>query len=174
MGRTQVRIWYNRFKKGRENINDDARLGRPSTATTDENIEEVMKIILDNRWITIKEFADDVGISFGSCQAIFMDVSGMKPETAKIVPKLLNFEEKKTNAWTSLIRCWRHSIIIEICLKMSCFGQKPPTKFTGLAPRWLLPLPKTEATDERKVVCYVWGDERKIETRAIGDTKKHV
>ena len=51
-------------------------------------------MILDNRRITIRDLADDVGISFGSCQAIFMDVLGMKRAAAKIVPKLLNFEQE--------------------------------------------------------------------------------
>ena len=50
------------------------------------------KVILDNRQITIREVADDVGISFGSCQAIFMDVLGMKRAAAKIIPKLQHFE----------------------------------------------------------------------------------
>lgn len=95
MSRTQVQLWYNRFKEGREDVNDDARPGRPSTSTTDENIEAVKKMILDNRRITIREVADDVGISFGSCQAIFTDVLGMKRAAAKIVPKLLNFEQKQ-------------------------------------------------------------------------------
>ena len=36
----------------------------------------------------------DVGISFSSCQAIFADVLGKKRAAAKIVPKLLNFEQK--------------------------------------------------------------------------------
>ena len=60
MSRTQVQLWYNRFKEGREDVNDDASPGRPSTLTTDENIEAVKKMILDNRWITIREVADDV------------------------------------------------------------------------------------------------------------------
>ena len=38
---------------------------------------------------------DDVGISFGSRQKIFTDVLGMKHAAAKIVPKLLNFEQKQ-------------------------------------------------------------------------------
>ena len=29
MSRTQVQLWYNRFKEGQENINDYARPGRP-------------------------------------------------------------------------------------------------------------------------------------------------
>ena len=55
-----------------------------------------MKIILDNRRITIREIADDVGILFSSCQAIFTDVLGMKRAVAKIVPKLLNSEQKQS------------------------------------------------------------------------------
>ena len=55
MNRTQVHLRYNRFKEGRENINDNARPGRPSTSTTDENIEAVKKMILDNRRITIRD-----------------------------------------------------------------------------------------------------------------------
>ena len=64
MSRTQVQFWYNQFKEGQEDVNDVARLGRPSTSTTDENIEIVKKMILDNRRITIRELVDDVGKSF--------------------------------------------------------------------------------------------------------------
>ena len=48
-------------------------------------------MILDNHRITITEVADDIGISFGSCQAIVMVVLGMKLAAAKIVAKLLDF-----------------------------------------------------------------------------------
>ena len=88
-------MWYNRFKGGREEVNNDASPGRPSTSTTAENIEAVKKIILDNRGITIREVADDIVILFGSCQAIFADLLAMKRAAAKIVPKLLNFEQKQ-------------------------------------------------------------------------------
>ena len=48
-----------------------------------------------NRGFTITEIADDVGISFSSCQTIFTDVRVMKHAAAKIVSKLLNFEQKQ-------------------------------------------------------------------------------
>ena len=83
---------HNRFKEDRENVNDDARCGRPSKSTAGENIKTTNKIFLDNRGITIKEVADDSCMSFGSPQAIFMDVLGIKRATRKVVPKLLNFE----------------------------------------------------------------------------------
>ena len=81
------------LRKGEEDVNDAARPGRPSTSTTDENIKAVKKMILDNRRIIIREVADDVVISFGSCQAICMDDLGMKRAAEKIVSKLLNFEQ---------------------------------------------------------------------------------
>ena len=43
MSRKQVQLWYNRFKEGREDVNDDARAGSPRTSTTFENIEAVKK-----------------------------------------------------------------------------------------------------------------------------------
>ena len=95
MSRTQVQLWYNRFKESRKDINDDTGPGRPSTSTTDENIEAVKKIILNNHRITIREVADDGGIPFGSCQAIFTDVLGMKSAAARIVLKLPNFKQKQ-------------------------------------------------------------------------------
>ena len=56
MNRTQVQLWYNRFKGGRENINDDARPGRPSTSTTDEIIEAVKKVI----WIIVESLLERI------------------------------------------------------------------------------------------------------------------
>ena len=60
MSITQVQLWYNRFKEDRKDVNDDARLSHPSTSTTDDNIETMKKIILDNHRITIREVADDI------------------------------------------------------------------------------------------------------------------
>jgi len=94
MNKTSVYKWYKRFQEGREDVEDDERPGRPSTSTIDDNVEKVKKMIIDNRRIIIREVADDVGISFGSCQAIFSNVLGMKRVAAKFVPKLLNFDQK--------------------------------------------------------------------------------
>ncbi|KAG5344749.1 MOS1T transposase, partial [Acromyrmex heyeri] len=52
LDRSNVYRWYKMFSEGRENVNDEERAGRPSTSTTDENIDEVKKIVLANRRIT--------------------------------------------------------------------------------------------------------------------------
>ena len=97
-----------RFKEGREDVTDYASPDRPRTLTTDENIEAVKKMILQNCRINIREDADDVG----SCQAIFTDVLGMKRAAAKIVPKLLNFEQKQRR-----IDIAQKMLTIQICSK---------------------------------------------------------
>ena len=61
MCRTQVQLWYN--QEGRDDVNDDARLGRTSRSTIDENIEAVKKMILHNRRSTIKEIERAVKIA---------------------------------------------------------------------------------------------------------------
>ena len=85
---------YKLFTEGREGVNNDARPGGPSTSTTNKNTEAVKKIVMENRRITIREVAKDVGISFGSYHAIFLDILGLKRVAAKFVPKLLNFDQK--------------------------------------------------------------------------------
>ena len=49
---------------------------------------------MENRRITIKEVAEDIGTWVGSCHAIFSDILGLKHVAAKFVPKLLNFDQK--------------------------------------------------------------------------------
>ena len=93
MSKTRVYEWYKRFQDGREDVEDDERPARPSTSRTDENVEKVKEMVMNDRRITIREVADAVGISIGSCHEIFSNVLGMKRVAAKFVPKLLNFEQ---------------------------------------------------------------------------------
>ncbi|UYV65545.1 hypothetical protein LAZ67_3004659 [Cordylochernes scorpioides] len=83
------------FSEGREDVNDEERGGRPSTSTTDEKINEVEKMILANRRITVREVAEDLNISIGSCHSIFINDLGMKRVAAKFVQKLLNCDQKQ-------------------------------------------------------------------------------
>ena len=41
MSRMLVQMWYNRCKEGREDVNENARPSRPSSSTTEENIDVV-------------------------------------------------------------------------------------------------------------------------------------
>lgn len=95
MSKTRVYEWYKRFEDGREDVEDDECPGCPSTSISGENVEKVKKITMKNHRITIREVADDVGISIGSCHEIFSNVLGLKRVAAKFVPKLLSFQQKQ-------------------------------------------------------------------------------
>ncbi|UYV71433.1 hypothetical protein LAZ67_8003173 [Cordylochernes scorpioides] len=83
LDRSNVYRWYKMFSEGREDVNDEERAGRPSTSTTDEKINEVEKMILVNRRITVREVAEDLNISIGSCHSIFINDLGMRRVAAK-------------------------------------------------------------------------------------------
>ncbi|XP_014480045.1 PREDICTED: uncharacterized protein LOC106747216 [Dinoponera quadriceps] len=55
----------------------------------------VLKYNVQDHIRLIREVADDLNISFGSCQSILKDVLGMTRVSAKFVPKLLNFDQKQ-------------------------------------------------------------------------------
>ncbi|UYV60716.1 hypothetical protein LAZ67_1002020, partial [Cordylochernes scorpioides] len=95
LDRSNVYRWYKMFSEGREDVNDEERAGRPSTSTTDEKINEVEKMILANRRITVREVAEDLNISIGSCHSIFINDLGMRRVAAKFVPKLLECDQKQ-------------------------------------------------------------------------------
>ena len=95
LDRSNVYRWYKMFSEGREDVNDEERAGRPSTSTTDEKINEVEKMVLANRRITVREVAEDLDISIGSCHSIFINDLGMRRVAAKFVPKLLNCDQKQ-------------------------------------------------------------------------------
>ncbi|UYV65031.1 hypothetical protein LAZ67_3002872 [Cordylochernes scorpioides] len=58
-------------------------------------INEVEKMILANRRITVREVAEDLNISIGSCHSIFINDFGMRRVAAKFVSKLLNCDQKQ-------------------------------------------------------------------------------
>jgi len=78
MGRTQVFVWFRRFKEGRTSVQSDPRSRRPSTLRNEEMIAKVRTIFRNNRRLTVREIADDCGISVGSCDAILPDDLHMK------------------------------------------------------------------------------------------------
>jgi transposase len=73
VSRTAVFEWHSRFKAGRVSLEDDERLGRPSTSKTTENVEKIGELIHEDRRRTTHEIADTFGISYGVCQDIFKE-----------------------------------------------------------------------------------------------------
>jgi len=77
-------------------VGEDPRPGRTSTSTNDDYGERVRAVIRGNLRLTIREVADKVGISIGSCHKIFPDKLQMGRVSAKFVPRLLT-EDRREN-----------------------------------------------------------------------------
>ena len=80
--------------QGRENVDDNARAGRPSTSRVDENIRAYDLVKADRRITTIM-IAEKLGISNGSVQTFLKEDMNMRKLCAKIVPKVLTDEQKQ-------------------------------------------------------------------------------
>ena len=51
------------FKEGREDVGDDPKLGRPSTAKTQENVEKVARIVQGDRRLNIRAISELTNIN---------------------------------------------------------------------------------------------------------------
>lgn len=84
-----------RFNDGREDIEDDPCPGRPSTSSN-VNKATMKKMIMGDRWITVREVTDDIDILINSWHAIVSDILVIKSFAAK-PRQVQSFEEVVTN-----------------------------------------------------------------------------
>lgn len=78
MSEAQIKLWYRRFKNGRESVESDPRSGRPSTGRTPENVERVRAAINENRRLTVRGLSEDLGISRTIVSEILMEDLGIR------------------------------------------------------------------------------------------------
>jgi len=100
LSRTQCHEWHQRFKSGRTSIENDPKSGRTSTSMDDGHVEKALAVIRQNRRLTVREVAEEVGICKSSCRLILTEKRKMRRVAAKFVQHLLtrhslsmNFDE---------------------------------------------------------------------------------
>ena len=86
LSRAHIFEWHKRFKEGRDSVDDNMRSGRPTTSKTDDHVARVQEVIQANRRLTIHELSVEVGVSYGTCQAILTQDLNMRHVAAKFVP----------------------------------------------------------------------------------------
>ena len=89
LSQTTVFEWFSRFKAGGDNVKDLPRSGRPNSSTTPLHVQAVEQIILQDRRVSLKHVAEEVGISFGSAQHIVTEILEYRKVCARWVPKIL-------------------------------------------------------------------------------------
>jgi len=78
-------------------VGENPSPGKHSTSTNDDHVERVRAVIRENRRLTVREVADEVGIGRGSCHKIFTEKSQMRRVRAKSVPRLLTDDQKENH-----------------------------------------------------------------------------
>jgi len=90
-----VKNWVAQFKRGGFSTCDAPRPGRPKTVTTREIIDEIHELIFEDRRISAKSIAEQLGISSERVVSIIHEDMCMGKLSAKWVPKCLNADQKR-------------------------------------------------------------------------------
>ena len=81
---------------GKESLKDDDRCGRPTTATTEENIAHVHRVVMDDSRSAVNQIANTFGISRERVENVLHNELGMLKVSARWVPGLLTPDQKLT------------------------------------------------------------------------------
>jgi len=83
------------FKRGDFSTCDVPRSGRPKTVTSPEIIDQIHELILEDRRISVKSIAEQLGISRERIGSIIHEDLDMWKLSAKWVRKCLNVDQKR-------------------------------------------------------------------------------
>jgi len=89
------------FKRGDFSTCDAPRPGRPKTVTTPWIIDQIHELILEERRISAKSIAEQLGISRERVGSIIHEDLDMRKLSAKWVPECLNVEQKRQRCQSS-------------------------------------------------------------------------
>jgi len=93
-----VKNWVAQFKRGDFFTCDAPRPGRPKTVNIPDIISQIHELILEDRWISAKSIAEQLGISRERDGSIIHEDLDMRKLSAKWVPKCLNADQNVNGA----------------------------------------------------------------------------
>jgi len=96
-----VKNWVTQFKCGDFSTCDTPRPRRPKTVTTPDIIDQIHELILEDRRISAKTIAEQLGISRERVGSIVHEYLDMRKLSAKWVPKCLNVDQKHQRCQSS-------------------------------------------------------------------------
>ena len=88
MNIVRIREWYNRFKDDSTSVDSKTRHSRPSTSRND--CHQPSALVMQDRRITVRELADDAGVSIGSVHTILTADFGLEESVREIHAEAAN------------------------------------------------------------------------------------
>ena len=95
LSKAQVYRWHKAFREGREDVEDEQCIGRPSTSHTSDNVAEVKAVLDSDRCLSVRLLADLVELPKSIVREIVTTELQMRKVCAKLVPKVLTDEQKE-------------------------------------------------------------------------------
>ena len=96
-----VAKWSAEFKRGRSSLEDDPRPGRSADVISQEMIDRVERLVLNNRRIKVAELASECGNSNGSVYTIIHEHLDMSKVSSRWVPRNLNMQDHQQRVESS-------------------------------------------------------------------------
>ncbi|XP_052753346.1 histone-lysine N-methyltransferase SETMAR-like [Galleria mellonella] len=85
---------FNEFKRGNTNLTDDVHEGRPSTATTEDNISVVRHMIETDKRVTYQQIRASLGIGMSQVHKILHEHLAVRKLCARWIPHNLTEAQK--------------------------------------------------------------------------------
>jgi len=90
-----VKNWVARYKRGGSSTCDAPRPGQPKTVIIPEIIDQIHELIFEDRQISAKSIAEQLGFSRERVGSIIHEDLDMRKLSANWVPKCLNADQKR-------------------------------------------------------------------------------
>ncbi|XP_047523584.1 uncharacterized protein LOC125062015 [Pieris napi] len=92
--RATIYSWFNEFKRGHSNLNDDPHEGRSLTATTEDIISAVRRVIQEDKRVTYQQIRASLGIGMNQVQKILHEQLGVRKLCTRRIPHTLTDDQK--------------------------------------------------------------------------------
>ena len=157
MSRKCVYEWFKRFCEGKESTEDEPS-GQSSTNRTPEMMEKVRKMLAQDRRLTLRLVAKELGISKDTAHTIVRDDLGKRKICFRFLPHKLTDEQKAKRMETSgdlISMCDQDPLLLENIVtgdEIWCYQFDPESKRQSMA--WCSPTsprPKKSRLQKSKV-----------------------
>ncbi|XP_076032955.1 protein GVQW3-like [Oratosquilla oratoria] len=95
ISKTSFYRWFKIFFKGNEQVEDKPSSGAPNSARKEESIEEVRRLVMQDRRITVKMISKAVRVSIGTVDTFLTEDLKFHKVCAKFLPKIFSDAQRQ-------------------------------------------------------------------------------